>query len=203
MDQKCAEWGDSNSTSPFSSIRGQGAVGGATCGSDERLVTAPARCCPPFTCRLRTQRGPTGVPVPVPSGRGRLRRSGPSRPGIDRPAWHGKADAHPVDDQSSCTRASLTTPLPWAKLLKSTGLFRQGGQCRSRTGPRRRHRGRGCSWPCTSCRRPAQRAAKSLRRGRWQCRSRSALGRSRQGLGMKSPSVEASTSYSLLCFTEG
>jgi hypothetical protein len=30
--------------------------------------------------------------VPVPSGRGRLRRSGPPRPGTDRPAGHGKAD---------------------------------------------------------------------------------------------------------------
>ena len=28
-----------------------------------------------------------------PSGRGRLRRSGPPRPGPDRPAGHGKADA--------------------------------------------------------------------------------------------------------------
>jgi len=31
--------------------------------------------------------------APVPSGRGRLRRSGPPRPGTDRPAGHGKADA--------------------------------------------------------------------------------------------------------------
>jgi hypothetical protein len=30
--------------------------------------------------------------LPVPSGRGRLRRSGPPRPGTDRPAGHGKAD---------------------------------------------------------------------------------------------------------------
>ena len=30
--------------------------------------------------------------VPVPSGRGRLRRSGPPRLGTDRPAGHGKAD---------------------------------------------------------------------------------------------------------------
>jgi hypothetical protein len=29
----------------------------------------------------------------VPSGRGRLRRSGPPRPGTDRPARHGKTDA--------------------------------------------------------------------------------------------------------------
>jgi hypothetical protein len=33
------------------------------------------------------------IGVPVPSGRGRLRRSGPPRPGTDRPAGHGKADA--------------------------------------------------------------------------------------------------------------
>ena len=32
------------------------------------------------------------IGVPVPSGRGRLRRSGPPRPGTDRPAGHGKAD---------------------------------------------------------------------------------------------------------------
>jgi hypothetical protein len=32
------------------------------------------------------------APLPVPSGRGRLRRSGPPRPGTDRPAGHGKAD---------------------------------------------------------------------------------------------------------------
>jgi hypothetical protein len=29
--------------------------------------------------------------IPVPSGRGRLRRSGPPRPGTDRPAGHGEA----------------------------------------------------------------------------------------------------------------
>jgi hypothetical protein len=57
-----AGWGDSNSTSPVSPVRGQGAVGPATCGSDERLVTAPARRCPRFAVRLRTQHGPTGSP---------------------------------------------------------------------------------------------------------------------------------------------
>jgi len=31
---------------------------------------------------------------PVPSGRGRLRCSGPSRPGTDRPAGHGKVDPY-------------------------------------------------------------------------------------------------------------
>jgi hypothetical protein len=51
---------------------------------------APARCCPWFTRLLRTRHGPTGVPVP--SGRGRLWRSGPPRSGTDRPAGHGMAD---------------------------------------------------------------------------------------------------------------
>jgi hypothetical protein len=36
---------------------------------------------------------PVSIGVPVPSGRERLRRSGPPRPGTDRPAGHGKADA--------------------------------------------------------------------------------------------------------------
>jgi hypothetical protein len=84
-----AGWGDSNSTSPVSSARGQGPVGGATCGFRMHLVTAPARCCPWFTRQLRTQHGPTRG-VQVPSGRGRLRRSGPPRPGTDRPAGHGR-----------------------------------------------------------------------------------------------------------------
>jgi hypothetical protein len=52
------EWGDSNSTTPVSPTRGQGSVGGATCSFAERPVSAPARCCPPFTRRLRTQHGP-------------------------------------------------------------------------------------------------------------------------------------------------
>jgi hypothetical protein len=68
-----------------------GTVDRATCGSVEGTVSAPARCCPRFTGRLRSRHGPSGVPVP--SGRGRLRRSGPPRPGTDRPAGHGKADA--------------------------------------------------------------------------------------------------------------
>jgi hypothetical protein len=51
-------WGDSNSTSPILSAPGHGAVGGATCDFDKRLVTARARCCPSFTPRLRTQYGP-------------------------------------------------------------------------------------------------------------------------------------------------
>jgi hypothetical protein len=44
--------------------------------------------------RARAPRVPTVYRrAPVPSGRGRLRRSGPPRPGTDRPAGHGKADA--------------------------------------------------------------------------------------------------------------
>jgi hypothetical protein len=81
-------WGNSNSTSPVSSIRGQKAVGQVTCGFANRLVSARARCCPRFTGRLRTQHGPTGS-GPVWSRR--LPRSGPPRPGTDRPAGHGKA----------------------------------------------------------------------------------------------------------------
>jgi hypothetical protein len=50
--------GDSNSTAPGSSIRGQGAIGAATCGFSELLMTAPVRCCPWFTGQLRTQYGP-------------------------------------------------------------------------------------------------------------------------------------------------
>jgi hypothetical protein len=53
-----AGWGDSNSTAPVSSVRGQGAIGLATWGFTEPPVTARARCCPRFAVRLRTQRGP-------------------------------------------------------------------------------------------------------------------------------------------------
>jgi hypothetical protein len=74
--QSCGETRTPRQPSPRSEVRG--AVGAATCGSDERSITAPGRCCPPFASRLRTQRGPGGCPVP--SGRGRLRRSGPPRP---------------------------------------------------------------------------------------------------------------------------
>jgi hypothetical protein len=42
------------------------------------------------------QRGPR-LGCPVPSGRGRLWRSGPPRPGTDRPAGHGKADHGKAD----------------------------------------------------------------------------------------------------------
>jgi hypothetical protein len=45
--------GDSNSTAPVSSIRGQGAVGEGTCGFAECSVTALVRRCPRFAIRLR------------------------------------------------------------------------------------------------------------------------------------------------------
>jgi hypothetical protein len=49
---------------------------------------------------------------PVPSGRARLRRSGPSRPGTDRPAGHGKAYA---GIERSATRVMVTYgPRPWS-----------------------------------------------------------------------------------------
>ena len=35
-----------------------GAIGSLTCGMPERSVTAPARCCPWFARRVRTQRAP-------------------------------------------------------------------------------------------------------------------------------------------------
>ena len=92
-----------------------GGLGRATCGFAEHRVSAPARCCPRFTIRLRTQRGPTEGPVP--SGRGRLRRSGPPRPGTDRPAGHGKADAG-VEENSrllGCDLWSRPWPTPTSK----------------------------------------------------------------------------------------
>jgi hypothetical protein len=51
-------WGDSNSTSPICSIRGQETVGRRTCGFGEHPVTARVRRCPRFAIRLRTQHGP-------------------------------------------------------------------------------------------------------------------------------------------------
>ena len=60
-------WGDSNSTSPISSARGQRALGRAACRFDECSVTALVHRCPWFANRLRTQHGPSGVPVPVRS----------------------------------------------------------------------------------------------------------------------------------------
>jgi hypothetical protein len=44
-----------------------------------------------------------------PSGRGRLWRSGPPRQGLDRPAWHGRAELDPIDDRD---RVESLSPLP-------------------------------------------------------------------------------------------
>jgi hypothetical protein len=49
--------------SPISPAQGQDATGRVTSSFDERLVSAPARCCPRFARRLRTQHGPTRWPV--------------------------------------------------------------------------------------------------------------------------------------------
>jgi integrase len=65
--------------------------------------------------------------VPVPSGRGRHRRSGPPRPGTDRPAGHGKADASlyqtdpllPKPDQLGC-RPGPTDELAAQRALSLT-----------------------------------------------------------------------------------
>jgi hypothetical protein len=99
-------WGDSNSTTPVSPAPGQGAVGGATSSFAERPVSAPARCCPPFTGRLRTQYGPRVRSRLVADA---IAGSGPPRPGTDRPAGHGKADPatdHPGGGSRTTTVAS-------------------------------------------------------------------------------------------------
>jgi hypothetical protein len=62
-----------------------------------RAAVAPCRSCPLSTtpalwCRCATD--PVRTEVPVPSGRGRLRRSGPPRLGTDRRAGHGKASVN-------------------------------------------------------------------------------------------------------------
>jgi hypothetical protein len=80
--------GNSNSDSPRSSTRGRSSGGPLSCGSSEPAVTARAHRCPWFLPALWTQRGPDSGP----SGRGHLRRSGPPRPGPDRPAADGRAD---------------------------------------------------------------------------------------------------------------
>ena len=56
-----------------------GAIGPVACGFCEHLLTACARCCPPFAGRLRTRYGPGSVPV----GRGRLLHSGREDQGWD------------------------------------------------------------------------------------------------------------------------
>jgi hypothetical protein len=82
-----SQWGDSNSTSPVASIRGQGAVGPVTCGSCDRLLTARARGCPRFADRLRTQHGPApvrGGGLSILSGRGRPGRVDPPQSPAER-----------------------------------------------------------------------------------------------------------------------
>jgi hypothetical protein len=56
--------------------------------------TVRDRGCPLFAGHLWPQCGPAPATCWLgPVDRGRLRRSGPPRPGTDRPAGHGKADA--------------------------------------------------------------------------------------------------------------
>jgi hypothetical protein len=83
------KWGDSNSTAAASTARGQEAVGGATCGFTERRVSAPDRCCPPFTYRLRTQHGPRGVPGPIWSRTTQALLSSAARDRSAGRAWQG------------------------------------------------------------------------------------------------------------------
>lgn len=83
-------WGGLNSSAPVSPVPGQKAVGGASWGFAERPVSAPVRCCPPFTCRLRTQDGPTEgswsrmvadpFGAPILRTKGRIGRPGTARP---------------------------------------------------------------------------------------------------------------------------
>jgi hypothetical protein len=84
----------SNPPSRCTTPRGPGREGMVTCTFFVPVVTAHAQQGPSLPDAVRTQRGP--VPSrrlgPVPSGRGRLRRSGPRRPETDRLAGHGKAD---------------------------------------------------------------------------------------------------------------
>jgi len=143
---------DSNSTAAVSYARGQEPVGSTTCGFGDQSVTARARCCPWFARRLRTQRGP--AVVAVPSGRGRLRRSGPPRPGTDRPAGHGKADAKPrPHPYHSCCRAPIEEPAqvrvtqvtvndrqePHEPALYGTQMARSAGERECALAWRRRH----------------------------------------------------------------
>jgi hypothetical protein len=61
-----------------------------TLGGRQSVVPACTRSSRGVLARLVSNL--VSIGVPVPSGRGRLRRSGPPRPGTDRPAGHGKAD---------------------------------------------------------------------------------------------------------------
>jgi hypothetical protein len=61
--------------------------------SDLRFCrTSGVRSCPLLSVVHHSAADPARTEDPVGSGRGRLRRSGPPRPGTDRPAGHGKAD---------------------------------------------------------------------------------------------------------------
>jgi hypothetical protein len=80
-------WGDSNAGPSLEGLPGGGCAGGLTCGSFVPAVTARARCSPLSAGSVCTHRVPAG---PVPSGRGRLRCSGPPRPGTDRPAGQAR-----------------------------------------------------------------------------------------------------------------
>src|SRR5215216_363040 len=65
------------------------------CAGREPLWTSPRPADPPTGAQVVGHGREVLALVelgPVPSGRGRLRRSGPPRPGTDRPAGHGKAD---------------------------------------------------------------------------------------------------------------
>src|SRR5215211_7786697 len=66
------------------------------CGRRKPLWTSPLPADPPTGAQVvgHGAGSPRLVELgPVPSGRGRLRRPGPPRPGTDRLAGHGKADS--------------------------------------------------------------------------------------------------------------
>jgi hypothetical protein len=104
-------------TSPGAGAAG-GMIGDRVVVSELRGVELPAGSladltfrCPPVTVVVRVVQvvcGPSAAPVrvPVPSGRGRLRRSGPPRPGTDRPAGHGKADAS-LEPTTPCLQSQI------------------------------------------------------------------------------------------------
>jgi hypothetical protein len=109
--------GDSNSRPPPEVVPGSRHAGGLTCGSLAPVVTTRARCNPLPAGTACTHRVPAGS---VPSGRGRLRCSGPPRPGTDRPAGHGKADAS-VEWHSRLLGCDLWSQL-WPTPLSRVGV---------------------------------------------------------------------------------
>jgi hypothetical protein len=75
----------------------RGVLAGVLLGATSPSAGQMPPCCPVLYPLIPGCRGPSREQSrehrgPVPSGRGRLRRSGPSRTGTDRPAGHGKAD---------------------------------------------------------------------------------------------------------------